>query len=256
MKELLISVITASYNSEKTIARTIESVLNQDFDNFEYIVIDGNSKDSTLEIIKSYIVEFKRKKIAFKFISQDDSGIYEAWNKGLALAEGAWISFLGSDDIYLENALNTYYAHLARGTENIDLVYSIVEVMRSNIVVKTIDGTWEWRIFKKYMNIAHVGALHSSALFQKYGVFDQNFKICGDYELLLRAKNNLKTLKIPQVTAQMDSGGVSNNMVAKAFSETYRAKYKTAGINKVQCTFDYLIAWLKFTLKKQSHATN
>ena len=99
------TVITASFNSEKTIDKTIESLLNQNYTNFEYIIIDGNSKDSTLEIIKSFEQKFKEKNITYKFISEPDKGIYDAWNKGIKLSDGEWISFLGSDDYYTDNTV-------------------------------------------------------------------------------------------------------------------------------------------------------
>ena len=99
------TIITATFNSEKTIDRTINSLLNQTILNFEYIVVDGKSSDNTVKILKSYEEKFKIRNIGYKWISEKDSGIYEAWNKGLMFAKGDWISFLGSDDYYVENAL-------------------------------------------------------------------------------------------------------------------------------------------------------
>ena len=99
------SIVTASYNSEKTISDTINSVLNLDFQDFEYIIIDGNSSDDTLEIIQSAVHKFEAKGVSYKFISEKDKGIYDAWNKGIKISEGKWISFLGSDDSYLSNKL-------------------------------------------------------------------------------------------------------------------------------------------------------
>ena len=82
------SIVTASYNSEKTISDTITSVLNLDFKDFEYIIIDGNSSDNTLEIIQSFMPKFEAKGISYKFISEKDKGIYDAWNKGIQLSSG------------------------------------------------------------------------------------------------------------------------------------------------------------------------
>ncbi|NCT10072.1 MAG: glycosyltransferase, partial [Flavobacteriia bacterium] len=105
---VLLSVITVSLNSELTIEKTIQSVLNQNFTDFEYIIVDGKSTDNTLQIIKKYESQFHQKNIPFTWISESDTGIYNAWNKGLQLAKGDWISFLGSDDIYLEGVLAKY----------------------------------------------------------------------------------------------------------------------------------------------------
>ena len=101
----LVSIITVCFNSEKTIQKTIQSLLNQSVTGFEYILVDGKSKDSTIEIIKSFENKFKEKGISYKWISEKDTGIYNAFNKGINLSKGKWISFLGSDDIYLKTAI-------------------------------------------------------------------------------------------------------------------------------------------------------
>lgn len=245
------SIITATFNSEKTLERTIKSVLNQNCTDFEYIIIDGDSKDQTVEIIKKYVDVFESKNITFKWISEPDTGIYDAWNKGLKLANGKWISFLGSDDYYLENALKAYKNELINiKSSNIDIIYSNVNVIKGDIFIKTINGVWFWKVFKQYMNIAHVGAFHNSKFFNKYGVFNSSYRIAGDYELLLRAKSELKTIKLNMVTANMEDGGISNNLINESFKETFRAKTQTAKISAVQCSLDYIIAYIKYLIRK------
>ena len=120
----MLSIITATYNSEKTLKATIESVLNQDISDFEYILVDGNSSDASVDIIESYSEKFKRKGVRYKWISEPDTGIYDAWNKGVKLATGDWIAFLGSDDFYLDGALKDYSVILnSQAALNYDLVY-------------------------------------------------------------------------------------------------------------------------------------
>jgi len=101
-KKPLVSIVTVCYNSEKTIRDTIESVLNQTYRNIEYILVDGASKDSTVDIIKSYEEKFREKGISYKWISEPDTGIYNAMNKGIDMASGEWCYFLGSDDILFD----------------------------------------------------------------------------------------------------------------------------------------------------------
>lgn len=249
------TVITASFNSEKTIKATIESVLFQNQENFEYIIIDGNSKDSTVNIIKSYESQFNQKNIAFKWISENDKGIYDAWNKGVNLSSGEWISFLGSDDYYLKNALDLYSKAISKN-KNLDLIYSSVKLVKGDKVIKIINGTWSWKKFKRYMNIAHVGAFHNKEYFKEYGLFDTSYKIAGDYEFLLRAKENLKALKINELTAIMNDGGLSNNQINKVLKETLRAKNKTAGLSKIVCYYDYSVAFIKYILRRMIYAIN
>ncbi|MBE4410526.1 glycosyltransferase [Vibrio parahaemolyticus] len=102
---MLLTIITVSYNSEKTIAKTIESVLSQGLKDIQYIFIDGNSSDNTVALIQSYIHKFESNGIDFLILSEDDSGIYNAINKGLSLAKGKWISILNSDDCYESHVL-------------------------------------------------------------------------------------------------------------------------------------------------------
>lgn len=245
-----ITVITASFNSINTIKATIESILNQTFTNFEYIIIDGNSTDGTLDIIKKFEPIFKEMNIDFKWQSEVDKGIYDAWNKGIKLSSGKWISFLGSDDEYVENAIEIYSTRLVKlDNKKIDLVYSNVNYVCGKKFLNTINGVWSWNIFKRYMNIAHVGSFHSKNLFEKYGIFDERYKICGDYELLLRAQDNLKTSKIEKTTVIMQSGGVSNKHIKKAFQETYKAKCNSGNINPIIAKGDYYLAFLKFSLR-------
>lgn len=248
----MLTIITASYNSEKTIRKTIESLLNQSCTDFEFIIIDGNSKDKTLEIIKSFESAFREREICYKYLSESDTGIYDAWNKGLKMASRDWIAFLGSDDFYLEDALKSYAEVIINNkSQNYDLVYSNVKVVEGDKTIKVIDGKWSWNIFKRYMNIAHVGSFHSKRYFDKYGCFDTSYRIAGDYEFLLRAKNNLKALKISKVTAIMEAGGISNSQILNVFKETLHAKHKTAKLNIVLCYYDLVLAHIKYNLKKK-----
>ncbi|MEY8849451.1 glycosyltransferase family 2 protein [Psychroserpens sp. XS_ASV72] len=243
------SVITSSFNSDKTITRTLDSLLNQTLTDFEYIVIDGASTDNTVQILKAYEAKFKSKNISFKWISEKDSGIYDAWNKGLKLASGDWISFLGSDDYYLEDALETY-DKLSENT-SADWMYSNVLYVESEDNKRLLDTVWTWKGFRRNIVItpAHVGSFHSKAYFDAYGNYDTSYKIAGDYELLLRAKQKLRTLKSDKTTAVMSGGGVSNNMVKKALLETARAKHQTGGLSKFICNYDYLYLMVKFKIK-------
>ncbi|RLD27264.1 MAG: glycosyltransferase [Bacteroidetes bacterium] len=245
------TIITATFNSEKTIARTLDSLLYQTYLNFEYIVVDGKSLDNTMEIIKSYENKFKDKGIPYQWISEKDSGIYDAWNKGLALAKGNWISFLGSDDYYVNNAIEAYNELLSkRKKEQIDLLYSNAKVIAGDKEIRTIKGIWSWNVFRRKMNIAHVGSFHSRNYFDKYGMFNESFKIAGDYELLLRSKENLRTFKLELITVFMEMGGVSNIQIRKVFKETIRAKHNTAQVNIFLCYIDYSLEFVKYWIKK------
>lgn len=247
---MLISVITASYNSEKTIKKTLQSVLGQSINNFEHIVIDGKSSDNTVSIIKSFEKVYSEKNIPFKWISEEDNGIYDAWNKGIKIAEGEWISFLGSDDIYYSSALENYQQVIkANKDKNIDYISSKVKLVKDDKLIKTISGKWHWKTFRRYMNVAHVGSLHSRKFFVKFGLYDTTYKIAGDYEMLLRAKQSLKYYFLNEITAEMEDGGLSNSMVKTALKETRVAKVHTGNVSNYIAGFDQFVAFLKAKVK-------
>ncbi len=246
-----LSIITATFNSEKTLAATINSILKQTQVNIEYIVVDGASTDQTIDIIKSFEEVFKSKGITFKWISEKDNGIYDAWNKGLQLSTGEWISFLGSDDIYVDNALKSYSEFISQQEKEIDLVYSNVNIINDNgDVLRKINGKWSWKVFRRKMNIAHVGSFHNMKYFEKYGKFNTDYKIAGDYELLLRARKTLRTAKLDLVTVMMGYGGISNNQIFKVFSESIRAKHETGRVHILLCYVDFLKEYLIYMIKK------
>jgi glycosyltransferase involved in cell wall biosynthesis len=245
------SVITATFNSEKTLAKTFNSILNQTYKNIEYIVVDGQSKDQTIDIIKSFEKEFQSNGISFKWISEKDNGVYEAWNKGLQLSSGAWVSFLGSDDIYFDYAIEAYDKFINSQNEEVDLVYSNNNVVNDDgKLLRKINGEWSWKIFKRKMNIAHVGSFHNSNYFKKHGNFNADYKIAGDYELLLRAKEKLKTAKLDSTTVLMGNGGISNKHIFKVFGESVKAKHEIGQINIFLCYYDFIKEYLIFIIKK------
>ncbi len=250
-----ISIITATYNSEKTIQKTINSILNQTLRGFEYVIVDGKSNDLTLEIVLKNEQRFKESNISFKYISEKDKGIYDAWNKGVNISTGNWISFLGSDDWYVEDAIEKYLEKIRQLNTGCDLVYSNVNLIRGDKVIKFINGNWTWSNFKRFMNIAHVGAFHSRKYFEKYGLFDEGYKVAGDYELLLRAKENLQTQKLDFTSAFMLDGGVSNSNINIALKEAFKAKNKTGGVPYILCYYDDIIAKFKNYSKKGLNAS-
>jgi len=242
------TIITVCLNAEATIKNTINSVLNQTIQNFEYIIIDGNSSDNTVKIIESFEEKVRSKISSYKWISEPDEGIYDGFNKGIEMATGDWISFIGADDIYVNNAIELYQNNFP--VEEVDFVYSNVEIANSNM----INDTWNWPKFKRRMHIAHVGGFHNKKYFQKYGLFDTSYKIAGDYELLLRAGKNLKTHKVNETTVMMGNEGVSNTQIATVYRETTRAKMETAKVSSLLCQLDYIIWKFKYYVKKSIHA--
>jgi glycosyltransferase involved in cell wall biosynthesis len=234
----LFTVVTVVYNAVNTIDRAAESVWRQTERNFEYIVVDGGSSDGTVAKIQA-----RSDQINY-WISEPDSGIYNAWNKALARARGQWISFLGADDQYAPDALQQY-AHAIDANPWAEFVSSRVQLMQGERPTRIIGKPWTWKSFARYMTVAHVGAQHKRSLFDEAGNFDEDYKICGDYEFLLRFRSRLRALFINRVTAFMDSGGISASNAHLAFLETERAKRETAGRAPLLCAIERKDAQLR-----------
>lgn len=240
-----ITVITASYNSEKTISDTIESVLNQKYPNIEYLIIDGSSSDNTISIIKQYENLFEGR---LKYISEKDSGIYDAWNKGVKMAQGRWISFVGSDDILFENIFSDFI-EFAKTNEDVNFISSKTLLVTEDLKPIRVTGTPWSNTMNSYCCIAHVGSLHHKTLFDKKGVFDSNFKIAGDYDFLLRCKDIIRPGFVDMVSANVRDGGISGRQISRVARETVMAKKN----NKSQWIFkiyaDYCIMIFKFVVR-------
>jgi glycosyltransferase involved in cell wall biosynthesis len=218
----LITVATVVRNGARTLEHTIRSVASQTFRDFEYLVIDGASTDGTQAVIERHSehIDYWR--------SEPDSGIYSAWNKALSLARGQWIAFLGADDTYCANALADYAKLISElaGAE-VQYISSRVELIKNGKSVRTIGLPWAWPGFSRYMTVAHVGSLHHRSLFEEYGTFDEQYRACGDYEMLLRPRDALRAAFLDRVTARMTLGGISNANVRLALAEQERAKHLT-----------------------------
>lgn len=221
-----LSIITASYNSEKTIAKTIQSILDQSYTDFEYIIVDGNSKDATLSIIQSFESKFKEKSITYTYISEPDKGIYDAWNKGLAMAKGNWISFIGSDDFYLVDALSIYIDaidNLTSGENYISSKVMLIDEQQNE--VSEFGEEFVWKKILNSMDFAQVGSFHKRQLFNEVGDFSLDYKIAGDLDFYIRTKDQIKPAFINVVTGKMMNNGVSNQIV-KALTEGLKIRLK------------------------------
>ena len=241
----LVSIITVVFNTEQTIERTIQSVLSQSYKNIEYIIIDGGSNDGTVEILKKH-----SDSLAY-WHSAPDQGIYDAWNKGLEKAKGDWIAFLGGDDEYYPDAVQKYIEHLVKlNDKQLDFISSKSELVDAQgNIFRVIGQPWNWVDFRRYMNSAHVGSLHSRFFFNQYGNYNLKYKIVGDYEILLRAGSQLRTSFINIVTVKMMIGGVSNNDT-KSLKEAYLAKINNNARTNFQARIDLLVAYAKFYFRK------
>ncbi len=219
-----ISIITVSYNSSDTIEKTLRSVAEQCYPDIEHIIIDGSSTDATLDIIEKH-----RSRIE-KVISEPDEGIYYAMNKGIENSTGDVIAFLNSDDFYKDETVISKVAERFQN-KDIDAVYGDLVYVSPKDEDKIIRywkaGNYKPGAFLKGWLPPHPTFICRKEIFQKYGVFDTEFKIAADYELMFRLieKNNINIYYVPEVLVKMNNGGTSNRItgIIKANYEVMRA---------------------------------
>ncbi|WP_448699634.1 glycosyltransferase family 2 protein [Mucilaginibacter sp. AW1-3] len=242
--EPLITIITSTYNSGAVLEALIKSIKEQTYKNFEYIIVDGASKDDTLNIIDQY------KDVVSKWISEPDSGIYDAWNKGVKLAKGDWICFIGSDDKFYPDALSNY-AEIITSLNDPGLQYvssRIHLVNKHDKIVKTLGQAWKWEKDRYKNTIAHPGSMHNKALFKEYGLYDTQWAICSDYEILLRPGKKFKTAFMDKVTVRMAQGGASSNG-SKLFKEHYKVCRTTGKAGLFMASYYYVFQMTKYYVR-------
>lgn len=211
----MISIITATFNSAKTLKDTIQSVLRQTNKDFEYLIIDGGSTDDTIDIVKSYESEFSGR---LKWVSEKDQGIYDAMNKGIKMASGDVVGILNSDDYFtsddiLQTVDNAFKSH------EIDAIYGDIHFIRDGNPQKCV-RYYSSRMFRPFwlrfgFMPAHPSFYCKREIFDKAGLYSLDYKIGADYEMMVRLfkRHKIKSLYANKDFVTMRTGGASNNNV-------------------------------------------
>lgn len=223
-----VSIITATYNSASTVRDTIESVLAQTYSDIEYIIIDGASKDNTLDIVNEY------KNHIATIISEPDKGIYDAMNKGILAATGDVIGILNSDDFFTsDDVIETIVSGFQ--DESVDAIYADVHYVNSDDITKCIryysSSVFKPALMKLGFMPAHPTCYIRKTHYQKIGLYDTSYKISSDFDLLLRFiyLNKLKFKYIERDFVTMRIGGASTGSLK----------------SHIQITKDHLLAFKK-----------
>jgi glycosyltransferase len=204
-----VSIITVCFNSDLTIEDTIISVVSQNYDNIEYIIVDGASTDNTLSIVNKY-----QDSIA-KIVSEKDNGLYDAINKGISLATGDIIGILHADDFYVNDSVINKVADVF-SQKKVQTVYGDLQYVQRDDVAKVTrnwkSGAYTHGMFCKGWMPPHPSFFVLKECYEKYGVFNTALRSAADYEMMLRLlhKHRCTTYYIPEVLVKMRVGGKSN----------------------------------------------
>lgn len=239
---MLFSIITVCFNSEKTIERTIKSVLNQSFKDFEYIIIDGASKDRTMEIVRRYEPLFGGK---MKWISEEDHGIYDAMNKGIGIASGELIGIVNSDDYYEQDALEQIAkAYLG---DDYCVIYGLLR--------KVLNGK-EVMVYLKNHDfldedmITHPSCFVSAKVYEKFGKYSLKYAYSADYEFMLRIKRQaeVRFIEVYHIISNFSLDGASGSV--KAYRDTLRLKNEYRLIGKKEYWMEMFKSWVALKIKR------
>ncbi|WP_321480239.1 glycosyltransferase family 2 protein [uncultured Bacteroides sp.] len=232
------SIVTVTYNSEQTLKDTIDSVLQQKYEDIEYILVDGLSKDKTIDIIKEYEPKFNGK---MRWISEKDNGLYDAMNKGFEMATGDIIGIINSDDVLSDSeAISKVVSYFNK--YNTDCIYADLYYV-SQYNLNNIIRHWRTgfpRKFAKGWHPAHPTFYVKKEVYRKYGTFDLNYKLAADFELMLRLieKHHISLTYLPEPLVRMRLGGATSknlNNILKGNMECLRAFKK----NKIPVSILY-----------------
>lgn len=245
-----ISIITVAFNSDQTIARTIESVLNQSFQDFEYIIIDGGSTDKTNTIIEEYRSSFDGNLV---HVSEADKGIYDAMNKGITLAKGKIIGLLNSDDYYLVDTLNiVQQAYLSSDLKSVITGELLFTSKGSEQILKTSEKRFIKKIRQYKNGLRHPATFVPKTIYDEVGLFNLDFKIASDAELMYRIyKNDYDFVFLNQTLSVMSDGGISNSKgITKQILHEKKMLLNTYCPNRLLRLFYMAETKLRFVVKE------
>lgn len=251
----LLSIIIPCYNAEKLLSECLDGVLAQEYDNKEVIIVDGASTDGTLEIIRQYAAKHS----FIRWVAEKDRGVYDAMNKGLRMATGEWVYFLGTDDrFYGGRALAGIFS--TGQAEGADILYGNVEFKYSK---RRYDGPFDLRRLLFESNICHQAIFYRRSVFEKVGLYDIGCKIYADRDLNIRCFRQ-KSLKIKYldkiIAVYNEQDGISALQKAdpefRAKQERYINEFNQNPVRIVAVKLRRLARWLKTTIQQTKNLQN
>ncbi len=234
MLDKTISIITVCFNSEKYIRTAIESVLHQTYSNIEYIIVDGNSIDKTLNIIHEYEEKFEGR---MKWISESDNGLYDAMNKGIQMSTGDIIGILNSDDLFCDSCAIEKVMDIFNKNNTLDAVYADLYYVAQNDTSQVVRKwkTGKQKLFRTGWHPGHPTLYLKKKVYDDYGLYNLDFKLVADFELMLRVfdKYQINACYLPEYLVKMRLGGITNKSLKNIYRQNVEC-VKAFSINNIK----------------------
>jgi len=236
-----ISILMATWNCSSLLATFFTSLEEQCSRDWELLILDNCSSDGLSQVVRHY--QSTHPDHLIHFSSMVDAGIYDAWNRGIEIARGTYLCFIGADDVFVSSESLQ---------QLLDLTSSSAELITCRNSYYSSDGrflrewgsSWNWRRMRESMNIAHPGMLVRRDLFDRFGLFDPSFEICGDYEWFLRLPPLLHSVHSQASILKIAQAGVSHTKIGAVYAETFRAQARH--LNVLWSAGCWLLNWLKY----------
>ena len=233
------SVIIATKNISEEFHDTMKSILEQNFKSYEITLIDSSNDEMSKSIISSYTDKVDH------FLNKGDKGIYDAWNQGLEVSNGNWIIFLGSGDTLIANIFEKVFDKIENS--GLELFLTNINLVSNNNIKIIKPSKFSLSNLSKFIQPPHPGIFHNKNLFNKYGKFNNQYKIAGDYELLLRIVEKVNYEILDLTSVNMIAGGISQTI--KVLNEGFRIQYADKRLGITSIVYNYLRLFLKLNFK-------
>jgi len=237
----VISILVATWNCCQLLQNFLDSLLQQDFQDWELLLLDNCSNDGTQDVVESFRCSQRGQRLVWS--SCVDTGIYDAWNRGLGLARGEYLCFIGADDLFVSPSSLSRLAQLTAASPDLVTARNAYYSADQRFL-REWGAPWRWRRMRESMTIAHPGMLVHRRLFERFGGFDDRFQICGDYEWFLRLPVDLKAVHEESPILKVVQAGVSHTKIRLVYAETFRAQRQHLALwFSAGC---WLVNWLKY----------
>ena len=240
-----ISILMATWNCSPLLASFFRSLEIQSAGDWELLLLDNCSSDGLSELVNHYREAHPHQVI--RLSSQADTGIYDAWNRGIELARGTYVCFIGADDEFVSSESLQQLLDLTGSSAELITCRNSYDSSAGQFL-RDWGSPWSWRRMRESMNIAHPGMLVRRDLFDRYGLFDARFKICGDYEWFLRLPAGLSAAHSQRSILKIVQSGVSHTRIRAVYAETFCAQSRH--LNLFWSAGCWLLNWLKYVRRR------